>query len=60
MVGIENSNFPVVEVDIYGSETSILDIVVEEIIDERLMVYAPLSHKVSVGQLYIVSKDSVK
>jgi uncharacterized membrane protein len=37
-----------------------LGIVVEEIADGRLMIYTPLSPLVSVGQLYVVTKDSVK
>ena len=60
VIGIENSNFPVVEIDIQGSGVSVLGVVVEEIVDGRLMVYTPLSPLVSVGQLYIVGKDKVK
>ena len=60
VIGIENSNFPVVEIDVYGSGVSILGVVVEEIADGRLMVYTPLSPLVSVGQLYVVTKDRVK
>ena len=59
VVGIENSNFPVVEIDVYGSVVSMLGGVVE-VADGRLMVYTPLSPLVSVGQLYVVTKDRVK
>ncbi len=60
VIGIESSNFPVVELDVHNSGVSILGVVVEEITDGRLMVFAPLSPLISVGQLYIVNKDRVK
>ena len=60
IVGIENSNFPVVEVDLYGSGALVLGVVTEELSDGRLVVYTPLSPVVSVGQMYVVSKDKVR
>lgn len=60
VVGIESSNFPVVEIDVHSSGVSVLGVVVEEIVDGRLMVFTPFSPLISVGQLYIVSKDRVK
>jgi len=56
ITGIENSNFPVVEVDVYGSGVNMLGIVVETLVDERLMVYVPSSPLITVGQLFIVPK----
>jgi uncharacterized membrane protein len=57
ITGIENSNFPVVEVDVYGTGVNVLGIVVETLADERLMVYVPSSPVITVGQLFIVPKD---
>jgi uncharacterized membrane protein len=59
-VGIESSDFPVVEVDLYGSESRVLGIVVEQIPNGRLMVFIPLSPLVTVGQLNIVPDNCVK
>ena len=59
-VGIESSDFPVVEVDLYGSESRVLGIVVEQIPDGRLVVFIPLSPLVTVGQLNIVPDNCVK
>lgn len=60
VAGIENSNFPVVEVDLYGSDVKVLGIVVETLADGRLMVYTPSSPVITVGQLYIVPEDRAK
>ena len=59
-VGIESSDFPVVEVDLYGSESRVMGIVVEQIPDGRLMVFIPISPLVTVGQLNIVPDNCVK
>jgi uncharacterized membrane protein len=58
--GIESSDFPVAEVDLYGSGSRVLGIVVEQLPDGRLMVFTPISPLVTVGQLNIVPKDCVK
>jgi len=60
VAGIENSNFPVVEVDLYGTDIKVLGVVIEKLEDGRLMVYAPYSPVVTVGQLYVVPEDRVK
>ena len=57
ITGIENSNFPVVEIDLYGSGVNVLGIVVETLVDERLMVYVPSSPVITVGQLFIVPRE---
>ena len=54
IMGIENSSFPVVEIDLYGTGVKVLGVVVEELADHRLMVYAPASPIVTMGQIYIV------
>jgi uncharacterized membrane protein len=58
--GIESSDFPVAEVDLYGSDSRVLGIVIEQLPDDRLMVYIPISPVVTVGQLHIVPKNCVK
>jgi uncharacterized membrane protein len=58
--GIESSDFPVAEVDLYGSDSRVLGIVIEQLPDDRVMIYIPISPLVTVGQLHIVPKDCVK
>ena len=58
--GIESSDFPVAEIDLYGSDSRVLGIVIEQLPDGRLMVFTPISPLVTVGQLNIVPKDCVK
>jgi uncharacterized membrane protein len=58
--GIESSDFPVAEVDLYGSGSRVLGIVIEQLPDGRLMVFTPLSPLVTVGQLNIVPNNCVK
>ena len=60
VAGIENSNFPVVEIDLYGTDVKVLGIAVDKLSDGRLMVYAPSSPVITVGQLYIVAEDRAK
>lgn len=60
VTGIENSNFPVVEIDVFGNDVKTLGIVVEKLADGRLMVYAPSSPVITVGQLYIVPEERTK
>lgn len=57
VVGIENSNFPVVEVDLYGTGVKVLGVAVEKLGDARFVVYAPSSPVITVGQLYIVPEE---
>jgi len=59
-VGIESAEFPVVEVDLYGTESRVLGIVVEKIPDGRLVVFIPISPLVTVGQLNIVPDSCVR
>lgn len=58
ITGIENSNFPVVEVDLFGTSNRVLGIVIDTLPDERMIVYAPSSPVITVGQLIIVEKEN--
>lgn len=58
IAGIENENFPVVEVNLYGTSNRVLGIVVDTLPDDRLVVYTPSSPVVTVGQLNIVEKEN--
>ena len=60
IAGIENSNFPVVEVDLYGTANRVLGIVIDTLPDGRLLVYTPSSPVITVGQLNIVAEENVK
>jgi len=52
--GIEDADFPVVEVDLYGSDSRVLGMLVDELPDGRKMVYVPSSPVVTIGQLHIL------
>lgn len=54
VAGIENSGFPVVEVDLFGSDVKTLGIIVDKLPDGRVIIFTPTSPLVTVGQLYIV------
>ncbi len=58
--GIENSGYPVVEVDLYGSDCRVLGVVVENLADGRKAVYIPSSPVVTVGQMIVVPTSSLK
>lgn len=58
--GIENSNFPVVEIDLFGTSNRVLGIVIDTLPDGRLMVYTPSSPVITVGQLVIVEKENAR
>lgn len=52
--GIEGANYPVVEADLYGSDSRVLGVLVDTLPDERQVIYMPLSPVVTVGQLHIL------
>ncbi len=52
--GIEGSDFPVVEVDLYNSDNRVLGVLVDTLPDHRRVVYVPSSPIVTVGQLFIL------
>jgi uncharacterized membrane protein len=57
--GIEDADYPVVEADLYGSESRVLGILVDELPDGRKAVYVPSSPMVTIGQLHILSASRV-
>lgn len=57
--GIEDADYPVVEADLYGSESHVLGVLVDELPDGRKVVYVPSSPMVTLGQLYILSASRV-
>jgi len=58
--GIEHAGFPVIEVDLYGSECRVLGVAVEQLPDGRQAVYIPSSPVATVGQMIIVPVESCK
>lgn len=58
--GIEEANYPVVEVDLYGNNVKSLGLMTETLTDERCVVYLPYAPIMTIGQVHIVSKENVK
>jgi uncharacterized membrane protein len=52
--GMEDADYPVVEADLYGSESRVLGVLVDELADGRKVVYVPSSPMVTIGQLHIL------
>ena len=52
--GIEGADYPVVEVDLYNSDSRVLGVLMDTLPDERRVVYIPSSPIVTVGQLHIL------
>ena len=57
--GIESSDFPVVEADLYNSDARVLGVLVDTLPDQRRVVYVPSSPVVTVGQLHILPGNRV-
>lgn len=57
--GMEDADYPVVEADLYGSESRVLGVLVDELADGRKVIYVPSSPMVTLGQLYILSASRV-
>ena len=57
--GIEGADYPVVEVDLYNSDSRVLGVLVDALPDERQVVYIPSSPLVTVGQLHILTKSQI-
>jgi len=57
--GIEGADFPVVEVDLYNSDSRVLGVLVDTLPDKRQVVYVPSSPIVTVGQLHVLPKVRV-
>ena len=57
--GMEDADYPVVEADLYGSESRVLGVLVDELADGRKVVYVPSSPMVTIGQLHILGASHV-
>lgn len=60
LAGIDGADYPVVEVNLYGSDSRVLGVLVDRLPDERLVVYVPSSPVVTVGQLHILPRTHIK
>jgi len=58
--GIEGADYPVVEVDLYSSDSRVLGVLVDTLPDERHVVYIPSSPIITVGQIYILPEMRIK
>ena len=50
---------PVVEIDLYGSDSRVLGVRVDELPDGRHMLYVPSSPMVTIGQVHILPASRV-
>lgn len=57
--GIEDADYPVVEVDLYDSDSRVLGVRVDELPDGRHMVYVPSSPMVTIGHVHILPASRV-
>lgn len=57
--GLEGADYPVVEVDLYNSDSRVLGVLMDTLPDERRVVYIPSSPIVTVGQLHILPTTRV-
>lgn len=57
--GIENADYPIVEADLYDSDSRVLGVLVDELPDGRYMVYVPSSPMVTIGQVHILPASRV-
>lgn len=60
LAGIDGTDYPVVEVNLYGSDSRVLGVLVDKLPDERHVVYVPSSPVVTVGQLHILPRTHIK
>ena len=60
LAGIDGTDHPVVEVNLYGSDSRVLGVLVDRLPDERHVVYVPSSPVVTVGQLHILPRTHIK
>lgn len=60
LAGIDGTDYPVVEVNLYGSDSRVLGVLVDRLPDERHVVYIPSSPVVTVGQLHILPRTHIK
>ena len=57
--GIEHAGFPVVEIDLYGSECRVLGVAVEKLPGNRQAVYIPSSPVATIGQMAVVPDAAI-
>ncbi len=57
--GINDAAYPVVEVDLYDSDSRVLGILVDTLPDKRGVVYVPSSPIITVGQLHILPRTCI-
>lgn len=60
LTGVSKANYPVVEVDLYGSNGKSIGIMTDTLSDGRCVVYFPFAPIINVGQVNIVEKENVK
>ena len=59
-VGIEKSNYKVVEVDLYGTNNTSVGLWTDTLSDGRCVVYFPFSPLMNVGQLHFLPQENLK
>ena len=59
-VGQSGEQFAPAEVDLYGSDSRLLGLIVEALPDGRVAVFIPLAPTATVGQVYILPRDRVR
>ena len=60
ITGKEKGKYPVVEIDLYGNNTSMLGLLTETLTDGRHVVYIPYAPLINIGQVRIVACENVK
>lgn len=60
LTGVNKSNYPVVEVDLYDSNAKSLGLLTDKLSDERYVVYLPFAPILNIGQIFVVPSDKVK
>ena len=59
-VGEESTQFAPAEIDLFESGCTVLGVIVENLPDERIAVFVPITPAATVGQIYLVPKERVK
>ena len=57
--GMETAGFPVVEVDLYGSDIRVIGVAVERLPDGRQAIYIPSSPIASIGQMVVAPDEAI-
>ena len=57
--GLEGNKFSPVEVDLHGSTSRVIGFLIEKLPDNRCTVFVPSAPVATVGNVYVVSRDSV-